>query len=406
MGKRLRAGFYWRGGVIWRRTDAIDKVPRSTGATDPDAAYAWDAHRQRIRANPAYAASLTASFGGWVVKIIAIKKTQRAEGTVRMYREKLGHFVRIWGSDLPLANVDSGLVDSFIQQRREEGAANNTIARELTCLRQLLRHAKRAKEFPGDLSEIMPIGFAAEYVPVKRTLRLEDFPRLWEALRDDTERGFVALAIGLGADTGDIERMEPEYYDRERQVVRVPGTKTTTRDDEVPVLPHVRELVEFGFAQLPIRWADSSHGVGKACQRAGLSHLSPKDLRRTASSWLVASGADQRLVGRFLRHGSDAMVRKVYGQVTAEQLGGLLASSAESLQDSAGPLGEIGIRSGFKRRRTGETGGSEPGVSRSYETGGARGSTACSAGTLQRVAVEPLDALVLAARAVLARRVA
>lgn len=386
MGKKLRSGFYWRGSVIWVRTDPVDRKPRSTGCTDPEAAYLHDVERQRIAASPAYAASLAATFGEWVVKILSRKATERAAGTLHMYRVKLGHFVRIWGKDAQMASIQSGRIDDYIDQRRGEGAKNNTIARELSCLRQLLRHAKRAKQFPHDIAEVMPIGFSPEYEPVKRTLAREHLPLLWGALRDDNERAYVALAIGLGADHGDIERAERADYDPARGVMRVRGTKTDTRDAEVPVLPHVRELVEWAVDRLPVRWPRASHGVGAACKRAGIPHLSPKDLRRTASSWLMGAGADQTHVSRFLRHGSDAMVRLVYGQVSPTTLGNLLGPSAEALQSSPksnGPLGGIGRRRGFKRRCEAGQGGDGQESSRGYAPEPRRTSSSSRSESLQ-----------------------
>lgn len=338
MAKKLKRGFYRRGQVIWVRTDHIDGVPRSTGCTDPEAAYFWDAERQRVASSPGYAASLAASFGDWVLKMLDIKEREKSAGTLHMYTVKLGHFIRVWGDEFRLAAVTAERVDEFIAQRRQEGVKNNTIKRELTCLRQLLRYAKRAGQFPGDIAEIMPVGFSADYTPTTRTLKRGDLDALLAALPSDNERAWVALAISLGADAGDIERALPEDYDAARGVMRVRGTKTVTRDAEVPILEHVRELFEFALPHLPVSWPRSSKALGEACRRAELPHLSPKDLRRTASSWLIAAGANQSHVSRFLRHKNDQMVRTVYGQVTPEELGNLLGSSAKTLHDIAGPL--------------------------------------------------------------------
>jgi integrase len=376
MGKRLKSGFYWRGGVVWVRTDPIEKRPQSTGCRTPEAALLWFQEREKLAASPNYAASLSATLGEWILKMLKIKKATKSEGTVHMYTVKLGHYARIWGKDLPLARIDSAAVDEYILQRREEGAVSNTIARELTCLRQLLRHAKRAKAYGGALDEVMPIGFSADYQPVTRTLRLADVPVLLAALRNDTERAWVAFALATGADVGDIERARPEDYDAARGVMRIRGTKTTTRDDEVPILPHVRALFDFALPHLPISWPRASHGVGEACKRAGLKHLSPKDLRRSAASWLVAAGADQRNVGRFLRHKNDAMVRKVYGQVTATELGALLETSSKSLQSTHGPLAESADAGDLKGSREANRGGRGDEKSRTYETGGKQSNAA------------------------------
>lgn len=377
MGKRLGRGFYWRGGIIWVRTDPIDKLPRSTGCRDPRAAELWRAERERVSVDPVYAASLTASLGVWVTNTLKRKTEERSAGTVHMYGVKLGHFVRLWGKDAALASISPELVDDYISTRRSEGAASNTIARELTCLRQLLRLAKRGRAFRGDLAEVMPVAFAAEYEPVKRILRPSDLPALWQALRTDEERAWVALALSTAADASDIERATRADYDDARGVFMLHGTKTSTRAAEVPILAHVRELFEYALARLPVSWPRASKGLGEACKRAGLPHLSPKDLRRTAASWLIASGAPQPLVSRFLRHRNDAMVRTVYGQLQPEELGKLLATSAETLQSSARPLGgmaDAGDLKGEASHDQGADGNSDRVVTSPADSGSARAS--------------------------------
>ncbi len=340
MAKKLKRGFYWRGGIVWVRTDPIDGKARSTGCHDPRAAELWRSERERLAASPRYAASLKASVEDWVKRTIAHKTGQRAEGTLHMYGVKLGHAIRVFGATSPIASVTPGTVDLYIAQRRREGAKNNTIKRELTCLRQMLRLAKRAGAYEPDIAEVMPVGFSAEYKPVTRTLVAAELPKLLAALRDDTERAWVCLALALAADVGDVERARPEDYDAARGVMRVRGTKTTSRDAEVPVLPHTRPLLEFALPHLPVSWPGASAGLGRACKRAGLPHLSPKDLRRTSASWLVAAGADGSHVSRFLRHKSDTMVRLVYGQMKPEELGALIGKDvSESLHPLSRPLG-------------------------------------------------------------------
>lgn len=358
MGKRLRKGFYWRGDVVWVRTDPIDKLPRSTGCRDIRAAYLWHDERQRVAASPTYAASLSASLGKWIVRTLDHKDEHRSEGTGHMYRVKLGHFARVWGVDSTLAAVTPDAMDAYIVRRRKEGAGDNTIWREWTCLRQLLKLAKRAGAYAGDISTLMPPEFSPGYVPVVRTLTVEDLPKLWAALRTDDERAWVAFVLATGADVGDVHRAVPEDWNPKDKTMRVRGTKTDTRDARVPILPHVEELFMFALERLPLHWGRASNGVGEACKRAGIPHLSPKDLRRTASSWLMAAGADQTHVSRFLRHKNDAMVRLVYGQIKPEELGTLLGSTSNAipLQQSHGPLGgkaDAGDLKGDVTRRPG-----------------------------------------------------
>jgi integrase/recombinase XerC len=412
MGKqRLPKGFYWRGDIIWIRADPVTGERTSTRCHDAAAAKLWRSERERLASNPAHQASLTASVGEWVLKTIDFKRSrERADGTLHMYGVKLGHIVRLFGKDASLATITPGAVEDYIQQRSREGAKNNTISRELTCLRQMLKIAKRAKVYALDLDEVMPMDFSPEYKPVTRTLRLEDFPKLWAELPGDQERAWVAYALVTGADVGDVERAEPQDYDLARQVVRVRGTKTATRDAEVPIMPDMRELFEWAHARLPLSWPRASKGLGEACRRAGIPHLSPKDLRRTAASMLVAGGANISLVSRFLRHSSDTMARKVYGHVRPEELRSLLIQQTESGTETSRfswPLGEIGRRRGLKRLGAGETHAAIAGVI--ADLSGASGPESAPSGAEQSTQTShPIGvlALQLAAERVLGRTIA
>jgi hypothetical protein len=273
--------------------------------------------------------------------MLAIKKAQRSAGTLHMYGVKLGHAARIFGAESPMASITAGAIDRFISTRTEEGAGNNTIARELTCIRQMLRYAKRAGEYSEDISNVMPIGFAAEYVPVTRTLAREHVATLFAALRTDDERAWCALALTFAADAADIHRMRPEDYDRTRGLFHVRGTKNRVRDAWLPVLPMFQELFDYALPRLPIHWARNHKGIGEACARAGLPHLSPKDLRRTAITWLAEGGVEQSIASRFARHMGDQMVRKIYAQIAPRALGSLINAQfgTDPSQTIARPLG-------------------------------------------------------------------
>ncbi len=344
---RLKRGFYWRGPYIWTR-DPVTGDRVTTRTDDPEAAYRWRAKRDRIAADPIHAAASAATVGGWCQKVMAVKISERSEGTVHMYGVKLGHITRLFGRDASMVSVTAPAIDAYIAARRTEGAGSNTIARELVCLRQVLKYAKRSGEYPHEIAAVMPIGFSSEYTPTKRTLAMGDLPKLLAALRSDQERAWVCLAIAFAADVGDIERMRPEDYRDGLMVVR--GTKTSSRSAQLPVLPLFSELVAFALPHLPVTWPRASKALGEACARAGLPHLSPKDLRRTAATWLIESGADQVLVSRFLRHRGDQMVRRVYGQVSPAALGSLLGKQTGTpASQNSRPLGGSGIRRGFKR---------------------------------------------------------
>lgn len=353
MGKRLKRGFYWRGPFIWAR-DPVTGKRTSTGCTDPTAAELWRARRERIAADPVHAAASTATVGRWCQRVMAIKTAEKSEGTQEMYSVKLGHIARVFGADSPMTifTPPEGAVrvDAYIAKRTAEGVKPNTIARELTALRQVLKYARRAGEYSGDIQAIMPVGFSAEYIPVERTLDLANLRKLLDALRSDAERAWVCMALVFAADKADIHRMRTEDYDKATGLFHVRGTKNRARDAWLPVLSQFKELFDFGYARLPLDWDRASKGIPEACARAGIPHVSPKDLRRTTITWMAENGVAQEMASRFARHIGDQMVRKIYAKVRPRALGSLITAQLGTTPSLfTRPLGGIGRRTGFKR---------------------------------------------------------
>jgi integrase len=344
MAKRLKRGFWWRDDKIHTR-DPVTGKRTSTGCSDPAAAELWRARRERVAADPVHARASTSTLGRWARKVIAIKLAEKSAGTAHMYGVKLGQLVRLLGAELPMAafNPPEGavLVDSYIKRRREEGVKSNTIGHELVALRQVLKYAKRAGEYGGDISAVMPIGFSREYEPVERVLALEHLAALFAGLRDDDQRAWVCMALCFAADEADIHRMRPEDYDPATKLFHVRGTKNKARDAWLPVLPQFQELFDFAYPRLPLEWTRASHGVPDACYRAEIPHVSPKDLRRTTITWMAEHGVAQEMASRFARHVGDQMVRKIYARVRPRVLGALIESQlgTNASQRFTGPLG-------------------------------------------------------------------
>ena len=57
-----------------------------------------------------------------------------------------------------------------------------------------------------------------------------------------------------------------------------------------------------------------------ACKAAGLTGLRPHDLRHTAASLAIRSGANVKVVQQMLGHGSAAMTLDVYAGLFADDL--------------------------------------------------------------------------------------
>jgi integrase len=355
MAKRLPRGFYWRGGIVWVRTDPITRKPLSTRCKSISAAQLWHEERERLAASPHYAASLSATVGRWVNKTLAHKRARdKSEGTLHMYQIKLGHVARIFGPDSPMAVITPGAVEDYIGKRLEEGVVNNTVSRELTCLRQMLKLARRAGEFALAPEEVMPVDFSAEYTPVKRTMPADQLSRLLQAL-PEPRRAWIAYLVATAGDVSDVERAQPEDFDPVAKTVFMHGTKNPARNVAIPLLPWFEEMFLWAHSQMPFDpWPRVSKDLPEITARLGLGHITPKDLRRSVATWLIDAGVAESLVSRFLRHRSGAMVRLVYGQVQPTSLGRLILDelSRNVTVDHRAPW-RNGRRGGFKRHSGG-----------------------------------------------------
>jgi hypothetical protein len=152
----------------------------STRTRDREAAIAIARERQRNAVAPVHPGSNTTIGEAWD-RFLA-SKSERSRGTHHFYGVKAGQLLRYFGENAPLARVDAKTVDGYVQHRRDEGAHSNTIAKELTVLRGILRLARRQGDYALEPSQVMPIAFDAEYVPRDRWLTPEELDKLVAAL--------------------------------------------------------------------------------------------------------------------------------------------------------------------------------------------------------------------------------
>src|SRR6187397_3206818 len=138
MSDRLfRRGKVW---YCWVYDAQGRRTQRSTKCTDRRAAEASLRDWERRAADPAYAAAHSATLDAALQRFLVDRRVKgRASGTLDSYRVKAGHLLRVIGAETRLALVDARAVDRFIEQRLDEGAASNTVHKELTVLRGALK---------------------------------------------------------------------------------------------------------------------------------------------------------------------------------------------------------------------------------------------------------------------------
>jgi integrase len=335
--KDLPQGFYWRGTVIWIRTDPITGGARSTGARTVDGAYAYLAERERVSASPLHRAAAEATVAEWARKTCEMKAQTKSEGTQQMYDQKLGHVVRIFGGKSPMTVIDAPAVDKFIAQRRREGVKDNTIQRELTCLMQMLKLARRGGAYHLEISQVKPIGFSSGYVPKDTHLEPDELPVLLAALTPE-RAAWVCMAIATGGDISDVERIQPGDYDPVHQTIQLRGTKNRFRKARIPVPDIFLDLLERALPFLPFSWPRVSKDIPETCERIGITRVTPKDLRRTAATWLKEGGVALDTLGRWLRHGGAKVAFDVYDRSAPEATGLAIREQMQKRNTVHGPL--------------------------------------------------------------------
>lgn len=251
------------------------------------------------------------------------KQAGRAAGTLHMYGVKTGHLLRILGEDTPLDQIDASVIDDYIATRLREKAAHSTVHKELSVLRGTLKLARRRKEYPHALEEVMPLDFSPKYKPRTRALSMGEVAALLDEL--PAERAAVVAFICA---TGATYPSEVDPYrpgDVRGSLVHLRGTKRDTRDRWVPVPSWARPWLRRALKHAPFKpWKNVRHDLERACEAAQIARCSPNDLRRTFGHQLRARGVAPHLIAAAMGHVDSRMAERVYAKLQPAELAHLL----------------------------------------------------------------------------------
>lgn len=306
---------------------------KTTNCTDITAARAKARELERRATDPAYQASYTTTTQQLADRFLASRRRAgRALGTLQHYEVKCSHLVRL----LPRvpAMITHSIVERYTDIREGEGAKQTTVKKELRALKAMLRYAKRAGAWTGDLDAVIP-EYADPYEPRTRALSFIEAKALLEALekpdnaqtedRAHNRAAFVAFAMATGARLGEVQRAQRD--DVTSAAVFIRGTKTKKAKREVPLVGFGAKLMAYVLDRIGDRkgrmfdaWLNPVRDLEVACKQAGIVKVTANDLRRTFASWLLAAGLDLDTARRLLGHTTTRMLERVYGQVSSAQL--------------------------------------------------------------------------------------
>ena len=319
-----QAEFYDRAGLRHRE---------STRCTDKRAAADWLRQREREVYDPSHPAAHQAphtpspkihTLADALSRLVEVARINLAPATVRMYAEKGGHLVRLLTENPDCADPKPLAVDSlhidhihhYIGRRLDEGAARETVRKELCTLSRALKLAKERGLFHGDPRTLIP-EFRAPYRPRERFLTSEELTRLLPELPPHRQL-WVLVAVYTGGRDSEVDRLDWEHLDWRNETIRIVGTKTHGAFRLVPFHPRLREILgAMRQSRGPIvgEWLNVRRDLAAACERAKIQRVSPNDLRRTLASWLKQQGEDSFIVAQILGHSTSRMVELTYGKV-------------------------------------------------------------------------------------------
>jgi integrase/recombinase XerD len=274
----------------------------------------------------------------------------RAANTLAAYRRDLTAYVTwLGGRGLALDTVGTADLLEMISQRREQGSAPSTVARQLAAVRSLHRFLvnedRRGDDPTADIEGVrIPAG-------IPKALSEGQVMALLAAVTGDDpiarrDRALLELLYGTGARISEVCDLSMGDIDFDGRLVRLFGKGAKERI--VPFGRAAADALDNWFAPggrldlAPTQWRrrDDANSVflntrggrltrqaawavvKKYGRRAGLDahhQLSPHVLRHSCATHLLDHGADLRVVQELLGHASISTTQ-VYTKVSQERL--------------------------------------------------------------------------------------
>lgn len=280
------------------------------------------------------------------------------------------HILPAWGQHR-LADITHADVAAWVARLRSQGSAPSTVRQTHRVFSLLLGLAVRDGRIPRNPADRVPLPRVTRGEP--RFLTRDEVERLADAAGDDGDT--VRLLAYTGLRFGEMAGLRVRRVDflRKRLTVAEAATEVagriefgTPKTHQQRVVPLPTELVEplarrcegktpddlvvttpSGTVLRLRNWRRSV--FDPAVTAAGLTDVTPHDLRHTAASLAVASGAHVKLVQRMLGHASAAMTLDVYAALFDDDLGALAermdaAATAHGARTTKARVGTVWAR--------------------------------------------------------------
>ena len=251
--------------------------------------------------------------GGWTLKdafdrtVASVWSGLSSEKTARINSQTALDF---FGSDTPIATIDTDAIDRYVMNLMDNGASDATINRKLSALSRILRTAldrgkiqalpkmPRRKEREGRIRFLSP---AEE----------QQILKLFNHLGKPDHAEATIILIDTGFRTGELWRVAAEHVDLTRCCITLWRTKSG-KPRTVPMTARVQEIISRRMKQYP--YGPLFPDAGKDWYRVGWDRVRqqmgmdddpefvPHALRHTCCSRLVQRGVPITHVQSWMGH--------------------------------------------------------------------------------------------------------
>ena len=229
-------------------------------------------------------------------------------------RDSLGHLLPYFRGT-SLHEIRREKIERYIDHRLGEGAKPGTVQREITFVKALLNRALRWGRIEKNPADKLSV--KGSNVRRDRILNPEELDRLLEATSPQG-RDVIQLALLTGMRKGEIRGLLERDCDFLREEIHIRESKTG-ESRIIPMHPTVKEILwrrMQGIEDQPLFSPAFHRAFELAVRRTGLRDLRFHDLRRSAASYLIMSGADPKSVQEILGHKDMRMTMDVYIRVS------------------------------------------------------------------------------------------
>ena len=271
-----------------------------------------------------------------------VLEQDRSPHTVRAYDGDVGsllrHAARMGVEDL--ADLDLGVLRSWLAKLRTTGASRATLARRGSTARSFTAWAHRRGLLPVDPGQLLATPKGRRTLP--DVLRPDEAVRLVEVAGEEVvdlrDRAALELLYATGVRVSELCGLDLGDVDAGRRVVRVLGKGRKERS--VPYGAPAQHALDRWLAEGRPRWAGTRSGVAlllgvrgarvdprtvrtlvhrRLAAVPGAPDLGPHGLRHSAATHLLEGGADLRSVQELLGHATLATTQ-IYTHVSIERL--------------------------------------------------------------------------------------